>query len=102
MMIHDAQNVTSWRLANVVRLLSHTCTILLTYIDTLRQFLHLLTNTESPKHLILNFGNKLEFSAVELSAELTLAHNAHAQFAFHIRKVLNTVHKGVFLGRSII
>ncbi len=91
-MIHNAQNVTSWRLANVVCLLSHMCMILLTYIDTLRQFLDLLTNTEFPKLLILNFGNKLEFLAVELSAELTFAHYAHAQIAFHIGEVLKHAH----------
>ncbi len=91
-MIHNVQNVTSWRFANVDCLLSHMCTILLTYINTLRQFLDLLTNTEFPKLLILNFGNKLEFLAVELSAELTFAHHAHAQIAFHIDEVLKHAH----------
>ncbi len=89
-MIHNVQNVTSWRFVNVDCLLSHTCTILLTYIDTLRQFLDLFTNTEFPKLLILNFGNKLEFSAIQLSAVLTLANHAHAQIAGHNVYWLNT------------
>ncbi len=89
-MIHNVQNVTSWWFVNVDCLLSHTCMILPTYINTLRQFLDLFTNTEFPKLLILNFGNKLEFLAIELSAVLTLANHAHAQIAGHWVYWLNT------------
>ncbi len=82
-MIHNVENVSSWWFVNVDCLFSHMCMILPTYIDTLRQFLYLLANTEFPKLLILNFGNKLEFLAIELSAVLTLANHAHAQIAGH-------------------
>ncbi len=82
-MIHCVENLTSWWFVNVHCRLPHNGMVLPTLIDTLRQFLYLLTNTEFPEYVIVNFDNKLEFAAVELLVVLTLANHAHAQIAGH-------------------
>ncbi len=57
--------------------------VFLTKLDTLGQFLDLLTNTEFPEQVIVNFNNELEFAPVKISAVRTHAINAHAQIAGH-------------------
>ncbi len=49
LMIHRVENLTSWWFVNVHSLFSHNGMVFPMLIDTLRQFLDLLTNTEFPE-----------------------------------------------------